>query len=298
MIYGGIGMDELIKAMDSERQIRVVMARTTSMVNELAERHQMSATVRAASGRLITGALLLASDLKAGKGLTVQVNGGGSVGDIVAVAEPEGTARLYVENPEVDVPSKYPGKLDVGRLVGNDGYFRVIKDLGLKQPFIGTVPLQTGEIADDLAYYLLNSEQVASLVALGVLVDTDLSVLASGGLLIQALPGASDEKLAAIEEKVNGAGPLSSLMAKYDNLEELIELFMGMQAYEILERTPLAFKCRCSAGKIESIIRSLPPEDIELSLEELGMVEVKCNFCNEIYAYGQEEVEQLRAQLS
>jgi len=257
----------------------------------------MPATVRAASGRLVTGALLMASDLKAGNGVTVQVNGGGMVGDIVAVAHPEGTARLYVENPQADLPSKRPGKLDVGGVVGTDGYLRVIKDLGLKQPFTGSVPLQSGEIADDIAYYLLKSEQVASLVALGVLVDTDLSVIAAGGLMIQALPGADEAKLARIEERINQAGALSSLLRDYEKLEDILELVTAEDGYQVLERIPVVFQCRCGRSKIESIIRSLPEEDIQLSLEELGMIEVKCNFCNEMFVFDAKEVGQLRANI-
>jgi len=288
-------MDELIKAMDKDREVRLVIARTTEMANVLAERHQMSATVRAASGRLVTGALLLASDIKTGKGVTVQVNGGGAVGDMVAVAEPEGTARLYVENPQADLPSKRPGKLDVGGLVGTAGYLRVIKDMGLKQPFTGSVPLQTGEIGDDIAYYLLASEQISSLVALGVLVDTDLSVLASGGLLIQALPGVSEDKLAVIEERVNSVGALSSLLNEYEKLEAILGLIMGDDGYEVLERMPLTFQCRCHRDKIEAIIRSLSEEDIRLSLAEMDMIEVRCNFCNETYTFNEEEVNALRS---
>ncbi|MGE5453618.1 MAG: Hsp33 family molecular chaperone HslO, partial [Methylocystaceae bacterium] len=214
------------------------------------------------------------------------------VGDLVAVAEPEGTARLFVENPGADLPSKRPGKLDVGGLVGTDGVVRVIKDMGLKQPFIGSVPLQSGEIADDIAYYLLLSEQIPSIVALGVLVDKDLSVLAAGGLLIQALPGASDDKLAWIEERVNSIGALSSLVKDHE-LEAILSMIMG-DSFEVLERLPLAFCCRCSQEKVEAIIRTLPDEEVSLSLQELGMIEVRCNFCNDTYTFNKDKIDAIR----
>lgn len=287
-------MDELVKAIDKDREVRLVIARTTTVANELAIRHHMSPTVRAASGRLATGALLLASDLKMGNGVTIQVNGGGPVGDIVTVAEPQGTVRLYVENPAADVPSKRPGKLDVGRLVGTDGYIQVIKDMGLKQPFTGSVPLQTGEIGDDIAYYLLASEQIASLIAVGVLVDTDLTVLASGGLLIQALPGASDEKLALIEERIADVGPISNLMGEYEKLEDILSLIMGRDSFEVLDRYPVSFACKCGHEKIVNIIKNLPQEEINQTLEEMKMVEVRCNFCNETYIFTEEDVANIR----
>ncbi|MGE5381223.1 MAG: Hsp33 family molecular chaperone HslO [Methylocystaceae bacterium] len=287
-------MDELIKAIDRDREVRLVIARTTVLTGELSLRHHMSATACAASGRLATGALLLASDLKTGNGVTIQVNGGGPVGNIVAVAEPEGTARLYVENPNADLPSKRPGKLDVGGLVGTNGFLSVIKDMGLKQPFTGSVPLQTGEIGDDIAYYLFASEQVASLVALGVLVNTDLSVLASGGLLIQALPGVSDDKLAMIEEKIGSLEPLSNLVYSHSNLDEILNLVMGAGNFEVLERISVSFSCRCSREKLISIIKALPEEDIDASLKEMGQIEARCNFCNETYTFNEEEVSALR----
>jgi len=284
----------MIKAMDQDREVRIVVARSTGLVEDIASRHEMSATARAATGRLVTGALLLASDLKAGNGVTVHVNGGGPIGDMVAVAEPEGTARAFVNNPQADLPSVYPGKLDVGGLVGRNGEIRVIKDLGMKQPFIGSVPLQTGEIGDDLAYYLLFSEQIPSLVALGVLVDVDLSVISSGGLLIQAMPGADEEKLARFEENVRTLGPVSSALKSHPDLESIRDMVAGEYGFQVLETIPISFRCKCSQDKTAQIVLAMPDEDIEACLEEKGVVEVRCNFCNQVYTFDRKEVKMLR----
>jgi molecular chaperone Hsp33 len=196
-----VNRDYLIKAVAQDQQIRLTLSHTTASVQEAHRRHDTSATASAAMGRVLTAAFMMGSDLKGDRDtLTIRVDGGGMSGPIVATVDSHGNGRALVSNPQADLPSKSPGKLAVGDLVGRDGFVEVIKDLGLKQPFIGTVPLVSGEIGEDIANYFLISEQIPSLVSLGVLVDTDLSIRSAGGLFVQALPGADDTVLEKLEQ--------------------------------------------------------------------------------------------------
>ncbi|SHG96791.1 molecular chaperone Hsp33 [Thermosyntropha lipolytica DSM 11003] len=282
--------DYLLRAADAGKNVRIFLAHTTGAVEEMRRRHNTSATASAATGRLLTAAFLMGADLKGKEdSLTLKIAGDGPVGSIIATADAEGGARAYPLNPEADVPPRYPGKLDVGTLIGN-GYLEVIKDLGLKQPFVGRVELVSGEIAEDLAYYFMKSEQIPSLVSLGVLVDRDLRIRRAGGLLLQAMPEADDKILAKIEGNVMQMGPISGVMENKESLEDILAEIMGDIKYEILERRDLTFRCKCSRERLKSILAGFAEEEIRDIYEKEGKLELRCNFCNEVYVYDLDEI--------
>lgn len=286
-----IARDYLLKAMDKDKQVRVTIAHTTALVEEARRRHNTSATASAALGRVLTAALIMGSDLKNEKdALTLRVNGDGIAGPIVASVDSVGHGRAFISNPAADLPSSSPGKLAVGELVGRGGYLEVIKDAGLKQPFVGRVNLVSGEIAEDLSSYFLLSEQIPSLVALGVLVDTDLSIKAAGGLIIQAMPGADDIALEKIENNVLQMDSISAVMAESQDLESVVAAVMSDIAYDVIAERPLAFKCTCSRERLAAILANLTREELAETIEQTGKLEVSCNFCGEVYHFSEQEI--------
>lgn len=292
-----ITRDYLIKAMDNNDRVRLVLAHTTAAVQEAHQRHQTSATASAALGRVLTAALIMGSDLKGEQDIvTVRVDGKGSAGPIVATADSQGNGRALISHPRADLPSKSPGKLAVGDLVGKDGYVEVIKDLGLKQPFVGRVPLISGEIGEDIANYYLQSEQIPSLVSLGVLVAPDLSIQAAGGLLVQAMPGADDHCLEAVENQILSLGPLSHRLAQAGALEDLLAEIMGDIPYTVVGEQILRFRCTCSHERLAHIMASLTYEELKDIEASTGRLEACCNFCNEVYQFGLDEIEALQKQ--
>jgi len=285
--------DYLIRATAAEGQILALVARSTGLVEEARNLHQTSPTATAALGRVLTGAALMAATLKEGQSLTVRVLGDGPLGSIIALARP-GVVKGYVAEPQAEVPLKPEGKLDVGQAVGR-GTLYVTKDLGLKEPYNGSVPLISGEIAEDLAYYFTVSEQKPSAVGLGVLVEPDGRVRAAGGYLLQLLPDAREEVVEILEGNIKNAGPVSQLVAKGDRPEEILALLLKGFPFKIHERLPLRFACDCSREKLEEILMALGEKELEKLLEEKGVVEAKCAFCNRTYRFSREEVARLLA---
>jgi molecular chaperone Hsp33 len=241
----------------------------------------------------LTAAVMMGLDLKSEGSITLRIKGGGPLGVILAVAESDGTVRGYVGEPEVDLPEKTKGKLDVGGAVGTDGYLEVVRDMGLKSPFTGRVPLRTGEIAEDLAYYFYLSEQIPSLVSLGVVIEPGGKVSGAGGLFVQAMPEAGDELLQVLEKRVLQAGPVSSLV-QGDELITVVEKIMGDTPFDIIDEKEVAFRCRCSLDKVKAIVSALEEEDIQKALESQGYLEVCCNFCGEEYRFSEKEVQIMR----
>jgi len=285
--------DYLIKIVDQGNNIRLYLARTTSLAEEAHQRHGTSATASAALGRVMTAAVMMASDLKGEEDiLTLRISGDGPVGIVLATADSQGGVRGLVSNPWADLPSSTPGKLAVGELVGKDGYLEVIKDMGLKQPFTGRSALISGEIAEDIAHYYLVSEQIPSLISLGVLVRPDLSIQAAGGLFVQAMPGANDESLEIIEKNILALGSISSLINKYDNLEDIVSLIMQDLEYKIVGKQELSFSCKCSRERLLGVLSGLRME--EMKDTEGGDIEVECNFCRENYRYTPQEIEGIK----
>ncbi len=278
--------DHLVKAIADG--VRVYAAVTTDLVNEAIRRHDCYPVASAALGRTMTGALLLAANLKNKECLTVKFKGDGPLGQVVADANPEGFVRGYIEHPHVDLPLNSKGKLDVGGGIGA-GIVSVTRFTGLKDPVTGSSEIVTGEIGDDLTNYLYISEQTPSSVGLGVLVGTDLKAIAAGGFIIQPLPDATDEVITKLENNLKKIRPVSTMV--HDGLDAkgmIGELLQGFDV-EYLTTIDLKFKCQCSKERIESVLMSLNQHDLQ-SLVDDGHAEVCCHFCGEKYQFNQEEL--------
>jgi len=286
--------DYVIRGIDKRGTINFFIASTTGLVEEARKIHNTSPTATAALGRVLTAACIIGMTLKNEKDtLTLKIKGNGPIGSIVSVANSSGEVKGYVDNPLVDVPRRSDGKLDVGRLVGKNGQIAVIKDLGLKEPFIGYSNLVSGEIAEDLANYFYYSEQQPTAISLGVLVDTDTSVRAAGGLMIQLLPDVSDEDIEKIENILKNIKPMSTLIDEGLTPEEILKEIFGEFEVEILNRTFVQYKCNCSVEKVESILISLGNEELKDIIEEDGKAEVVCHFCNTKYYFSKEDLTKL-----
>lgn len=281
--------DVMLRIMDKDRTLRASLARTSVLAEEARMRQNAGPVAAAALGRTLTGAVMMGLDLKGDESLTLRINGGGPLGSIVAVAESDGTVRGYVGNPDIELPEKSIGKLDVGQAVGVNGYLEVVRDMRISQPFIGRVPLVSGEIAEDLASYFSRSEQIPSLVSLGVLIETNCTVASSGGLFVQAMPGSDPLILEQVENNVFKAGPISHLVQD-KGLDSILDQIMAGIPYDIIEERKVSYSCRCSQEKVLSIISALEDEDIEIALEDQGCLEICCNFCGEVYRFSEKEV--------
>ncbi|NNE67822.1 MAG: Hsp33 family molecular chaperone HslO [Pyrinomonadaceae bacterium] len=282
-------MDQLVLGIAADEQIRVMSAVTTETVKEAVKRHQTSPTASAAMGRLLTGAQLLASSFKDFDRLTVRIDAEGPLNGIVAEADKRGNVRGYVKNPSADAELSMKGKFDVSSLVGG-GMLHVIResgfDMGLhKDPYVGSVPIVSGEIAEDIAHYLLKSEQIPSAVLLGVmLTNTEPFVEASGGVLIQMLPGANDHLATMIEDTIGNSPHVTELIREGATPEDLLKAALGEISFEVLETRPLAFKCNCSFERAESLIAALGDEEIESMITEDDGAVMNCGFCSSEYS--------------
>lgn len=287
--------DYLIKALAFDGNIRAFAVRTTNMVGEAQRRQDTWPTASAALGRSMTAATMMASMLKGEKNkITVKIEGGGPIGAIIVDANAKGGTRGYVSNPHVHFDLNKHGKLDVARAVGKNGYLYVVKDLGLRDNFTGQVPLVSGELGEDFTYYFVASEQVPSAVGVGVLVNPDNTILASGGFLIQVMPGADDDTITFIEERVSKVPPISKLIEKGLTPEEILYELLGKEDVKIIDKTPVQFECQCSREKLASALISLGQEEIQAIIDEDGQAEAHCHFCNEKYLFNKEDLEQLK----
>ncbi|ACV62250.1 Hsp33 protein [Desulfofarcimen acetoxidans DSM 771] len=284
--------DYLIRAVGKKGQFRVIAAVTTGLVEEARRRHSTWPVASAALGRTLTAGLLLGANLKGDDLLTVRVRGDGPLGAIIVSANGHGDVRGYVQNPQIHVPGIRPGKLGVGNAVGK-GTLSVSKDLGLREPFTGSVELVSGEIGEDIAYYLLASEQTPSAVSLGVLVETDNSVRAAGGLIVQLLPGAEENMLAELEDCLNRLPPISSLVNEGKIPEEIVKLALGNLDIDIIDNTPVRFYCSCTRERIERMLAGLGEQELRDIYETTGQVEVICHFCGEKYNIQEQELGKL-----
>jgi len=235
--------------------------------------------------------------LKGENKLTVKIDGGGPIGVILVDSNAKGQVRGYVTNPQTHFDLNQHGKLDVARAVGTNGTLSVVKDLGLRDHFSGQTELVSGELGEDFTYYLVSSEQVPSAVGVGVLVNPDNTILASGGFIIQLLPGTSEETIAVIEEKISNMTPVSKLIEKGLSPEELLTEILGEGNIKFLETMPIEFKCTCSKERFEQAIISLGEKDITEIIEEEGQAETHCHFCNAKYLFNKEELEAMREQV-
>lgn len=285
--------DIIVKATAFNGMVRAYAANTTELVGEVCRRQDTWATSSAALGRTLTITGLVASMHKGEDTVTVKVEGDGPMRAIVADGHANGAVRGYTLNPHVEFPLNDVGKLDVKRAVGEAGTLSVVKDLGLKNYFTGQVPLVSGEISEDFTYYFATSEQTPSAVASGVIVDTDLSIKAAGGFVVQLMPGASEEVIDQLEQKINAFPPISSLIEAGKSPEDILELLFHDADLIKHEEAPVYFECQCSRNRMLTAIEGLGKEEIQAMIEEDHGAETTCHFCNESYYITEEELNDL-----
>ncbi len=291
-------MGELVRAMTADGFVKAVAVTSTDMVERARQIHKTFPTATAALGRLLTAASMMGNMQKVDDGsITLQVKGGGPLGTVLAVADAVGNVRGYVQNPRISLLEKYRGKLDVGAAVGTDGMLTVIRDLRMKEPYVGSVELVSGEIAEDITEYFVQSEQTPTACALGVLVDRDQSVRAAGGYLIQLLPGAPDQIIDRIEAGIQRAGAVTGLLDQGLGAKDLLETVLKDLNLEILETTPVAYKCYCSRDRVTATLISLGRKELREIVEEGETIHIECQFCDTVYDFAPEEIREILTSL-
>lgn len=290
--------DEIVRAITGDGFVKAVAVTGRDTVERARQIHTLPPMATAALGRTLMGASMMGDMLKTEKGsLTLQIKGGGPLGTVLAVSDCEGNVRGYVQNPNVDIIEKAPGKLDVGYAVGGEhveaGTLTVIKDIGMKEPYVGAIGLWSGEIADDLAMYFVESEQIPTACALGVLVGVDQSVTSAGGYIIQLLPGASEDIITKIEQGVHRVGSVSAALESGMDAEALLKAVLSDFEVEVLEKHPIEYRCYCSRDRVTRALISLGRQELEDLIAEQGEAELSCQFCDNLYHYTKEELEAL-----
>ena len=290
--------DYLVRGMTMDSFVKVVAIRSTEIVRRGAQIHGTTPNATAAFGRALTAASMMGNMQKVENGsMTLQIKGGGPIGSIVCVSDPVGNVRGYVVEPKVPLVEKYPGKLDVGATVGTDGTLTVIRDLQMKEPYIGSIELVSGEIGDDVTAYFAHSEQTPTACALGVLVDADCSVKVAGGYLIQLLPGAPDEVIDKVEAGIKRAGAVTAMLEQGMTPEDILGAVCGELGVVFMETTPVAYKCYCSAERVTSALISLGKKELTEIMEEGKEFPVECQFCDEKYIFTPKDIQKLLTQL-
>ena len=288
--------DEIVRAITADGFVKASAITGRDLVERARNIHTLLPVATAALGRTLMAASMMGDDLKMdGSSLTLQIKGGGPLGTVLAVSDDEGNVRGYVQNPHVELMEKVPGKLDVGRAVGEAGSLTVIKDLGMKEPYVGTIGLLSGEIADDIAAYFVESEQIPTACALGVLVGVDQSVTSAGGYLIQLLPGAGEEIISKIEAGVARVGSVSHALEGGLDGEGLLRAVLSDFQLEILEKHPVEYRFYCSRERVTRALISMGREELSSLIEEQGQAELTCQFCDKVYRYSKKELEALLA---
>ena len=286
--------DYLVRGMTMDGSVKVVAIRSTEMVRTGANIHKTTPNATAAFGRALTAASMMGNMQKVENGsMTLQIKGGGPIGSIVCVADPVGNVRGYVYEPNVPLVEKFPGKLDVGATVGTDGTLTVIRDMQMKEPYVGSVPLVSGEIGDDVTAYFVHSEQTPTACALGVLVDRDQSVKVAGGYLVQLLPGASDEVIDKLEAGIRRAGAVTTMLEQGMTPEDILGQVCGELGVVFMETTPVSYKCYCSRDRVTSALISLGKKELTEIMEEGKAFPVGCQFCSEEYLFAPDDIAEL-----
>ena len=286
--------DEIVRAITADGQVKAAAITGRDLVERARNIHTLLPVATAALGRTLMAASLMGDAMKIdGSSLTLQIKGGGPLGTILAVSDEAGNVRGYVQNPHVELMEKAPGKLDVGRAVGETGSLTVIKDLGMKEPYVGTIDLLSGEIADDIAAYFVESEQIPTACALGVLVGTDQSVTSAGGYLIQLLPGAGEDIITKIEAGVQRVGSVSHALEGGLDGAGLLRAVLSDFDLEILETHPVEYRCYCSRDRVTRALISMGREELSSLIQEQGQAELTCQFCDQIYRYSKEDLEEI-----
>ncbi|MDN7226683.1 Hsp33 family molecular chaperone HslO [Planococcus sp. N064] len=285
--------DYLVRALAYDGQVRAYAARTTQTVGEAQRRHYTWPTASAALGRSMTASVMLGAMMKGEEKLTIKINGGGPLGTILVDANAKGEVRGYVSNPQTHFDLNEQGKLDVRRAVGTEGTLSVSKDIGLMQPFVGQVPIVSGELGEDFTHYIVMSEQVPSSVGVGVIVNPDNTIQASGGFIIQLLPGTSEEVITQIEQRLSEIPTISNMVREGMTPEEILEKVLGNNNLKVLDNMPVQFQCQCSRDRIHNAIVSLGTAEIQDMIETDGQAEAQCHFCNENYLFTKENLEDM-----
>ena len=286
--------DYLVRGMTMDGFVKVVAIRSTEMVRRGAQIHGTTPNATAAFGRALTAASMMGNMQKVPNGsMTLQIKGGGPIGTIVCVSDPEGNVRGYVSEPKVPLVEKFPGKLDVGATVGVDGTLTVIRDLQMKEPYVGSVELVSGEIGDDVTAYFAQSEQTPTACALGVLVDRDQSVKVAGGYLLQLLPGAPDEVIDKLEEGIRRAGAVTAMLEQGMTPEDILGVVAGDLGVVFMETAEVSYKCYCSRERVSRALISLGKKELAEIRAENKDFPVECQFCDTVYAFTPEDIDGL-----
>ncbi len=286
--------DEIVRIITQDGWVRGSAIVGRDLVTRAKEIHDLSPTATAALGRSLLGTSLLGADLKGERDtISLQFRGGGPIGAICAVSDSDGNVRGYVAEPHVMTNYLAPGKLNVGAAVGKDGFLTVVRDLGLREPYVGSVPLVSGEIAEDITAYLATSEQIPSAVALGVLVNRRGEVEQAGGYMIQLLPGAPDEVIDVVEAGIRRIVSVTEALKDGLTALDLLAQILGDLGVQILDTRPVAYRCNCSRDRVERALLSLGRTELEAILEEQGEVELNCQFCDVVYRFGRSDLENL-----
>ena len=286
--------DRIVRAISTDGMVQAAAICSRGLTERARQIHKTLPVATAALGRTLAAASMMGNALKSdGASLTLQFKGGGPLGKVLAVSDNEGNVRGYVTNPHVDIPLRKDGKLDVGTAVGHEGTLTVIKDLHMKEPYVGTIDLLGGEIAEDVAGYFVESEQIPTACALGVLVDRDQSVKAAGGYLIQLMPGAAEDTIAKVEGGIMAAGAVSAILEKNDDPEAMLRTVMSDFDLKILETCPVEYRCYCSRERVERALISLGRTELEQMLSEQGGCQLTCQFCDAVYEFTAEDIQRL-----
>ena len=288
-------MDHILRATAADGNIKMAVISGKDLVQRAREIHGCSPTASAALGRTLCAASLLGNAMKEeDASVTIRINGGGPIGSIVVVSDHEGNVRGTVDDPSVDLPLRSDGKLNVGGAVGRDGSLTVIKDIGLKEPYSGSTELVSGEIAEDITAYLLESEQVASACGLGVLVDTDTSIKAAGGFIVQLLPGADESLISTLEENIFLMDALTTILDEDGADAVFAQVLKGLE-YHIVGEEPVSYRCYCSRARVEEALASISKEELQDMADEGKDIEVACQFCEKKYVFTPGELLSLQA---
>lgn len=287
-------MDELLRMITRDGGIKAMAITGKELVERARCIHKTWPVATAALGRTLMGCSMLGADLKTESGsVTLRIKGDGPLGAVIAVSDSHGNVRGYLQNGQIDLPRKGPAKLDVGAGVGKEGSLTVIKDVGLKDPYVGSVRLVSGEIAEDLTAYFAESEQVPTACGLGVLVDPDGSVNCAGGYLVQLLPGAEEGTVQRLEEAVRNLGAVTAVLRDGVDAAGLLKRLLGGMEPELLSRTPVEYRCYCDRDRVSRALVSLGRSELESMAEEQGGAEITCQFCDAVYRFSAEELKEL-----
>lgn len=287
-------MDHIVRAIAADGMIKATGISARETVERARQTHKLLPVATAALGRALMGVSIMGDMMKLEDGsVTLQIRGGGPLGTIVTVADSQGNVRGYLQNGEVDLPEKAPGKLDVGTAVGCDGTLTVIRDLKMKEPYVGSIALVSGEIADDISAYYVESEQIPTACALGVLVDVDQSVQAAGGYLIQLLPGADETLISQLEQNIMKVGHATATLKENQSAEALLLAVLDGFAPQILETHPMEYRCYCSRERVTRALISMGREELTSLCEEQGEAHLTCQFCDKEYHFTKEELQAL-----